>query len=619
MASRQVDVSEDGAELVISFPYDRRLVDVARALPGRRFDGLTKRWRCPADHAREVVDLLVVEGFAITAAARALYLKQGGTALTDEAGSNGGGENAGSAAVGEEGALFAKIVAKAKERDAAAGDGSAASTTDPSKATSASTAAASLTVSELNARAKRALLRAFPETIWVVGEIAGFDRNRHRAHVHFELVEKAAETPGSPGSAGSDRGAIKASVSAVLFERTRREVERTLAKADAPFELKDGIEVRLEVRVDLYETRGSFQLVVESIDPIHTLGKLAQNRAAVLAELDKLGLREKNRSLPWPEVPLRVGLITSRGSDAYNDFVNELGRSGFAFELTVIDARMQGERLEAGLVGAIEWFGARAADFDLLAIVRGGGARTDLLWFDNLRVALAVARCPIKVVSGIGHQRDVSVVDLIAHPEKTPTAAAAVIVARVQEFAVHLEESFKHLADRVARALEEEGERLLACGDDLQRLARGATRVERTRLIAALRRLAPATRGRLREGRASLGDARVRLLSFARARTRLAQAALVTVKARLAPERFAAWFKRRGASLAELDRLAQSLHPKAVLRRGFAVVRDERGKTLRDAKCVKPGAPIEATLARGRLRARVERSEEEPEEGGRSG
>jgi exodeoxyribonuclease VII large subunit len=616
MAARQVDVSEDGAELVISFPYDRRLVDVARSLPGRRFDGLTKRWRCPAESAREVVDLLVVEGFAITAAARALYKKQGGTGLADESTSNGDA-GGGSSALGEEGSLFAKILAKAKERDGGGASSGAASTgADATAASPATSASASLTVSELNSRVKRALLRAFPETIWIVGEIAGFDRNKHRAHVHFELVEKAAETP---GSAGSERGAIKASVSAVLFERTRREVERTLAKADAPFELKDGIEVRLEVRVDLYETRGSFQLVVESIDPVHTLGKLAQNRAAVLAELDKLGLREKNRSLPWPEVPLRVGLITSRGSDAYNDFVNELGRSGFAFELTVVDARMQGERLEAGLVGAIEWFGARSREFDLLAIVRGGGARTDLLWFDNLKVALAVARCPIKVVSGIGHQRDVSVVDLIAHPEKTPTAAAAVIVARVQEFVDGLEESFKRLTDRVVRALEEEDERLVACGDDLQRVARAATRVERTRLLSALHRLAPATRGRLREGQASLGDARVRLLSFARARTRLAQAALVALKGRLEPERFAAWFKRRGTSLAELDRLAQSLHPKAVLRRGFSVVRDETGRTLRDAKSVKPGAPIEATLARGRLVARVEKSEEEPGEGGRSG
>jgi len=433
MAAKQVDVHDGGEELCVTFPYDRRLVEVMRGLPRRRFDGLTKRWLVPAEDARQVVELLVDQGFAITAAARAVYRKQGGTGLPDEA-ESGDGAN-GSEAVGEENSLFARIVAKSKERDGASvsattGATPAATTSAPA---AAAAAAASLSVSELNAKVHRALLRAFPEALWIVGEIAGFDRNRHRAHVHFELVEKSPEAEG---------GAIKASVSAVLFERTRREIERTLATADAPFELKDGIEVRLQVRVDLYETRGAYQLVVEQIDPVHTLGKLAQNRAAVLAELEKLGLREKNRSLPWPEVPLRVGLITSAGSDAYNDFVNELGRAGLAFDLTVVDARMQGEKLEVALVGAIAWFTARAADFDVLAIVRGGGARTDLLWFDNLAVALAVARCPIKIVSGIGHQRDVSVVDLIAHPEKTPTAAAAVIVAHVLEFVDRLEDTF---------------------------------------------------------------------------------------------------------------------------------------------------------------------------------
>src|SRR5262249_11433883 len=313
----------------------------------------------------------------------------------------------------------------------------------------------------------------------------------------------------------AEGGSIRSTVTAVLFERTRREVERTLAQSEAPFELKDGIEVRLQVRVDLYEARGSYQLVVEAIDPVHTLGKLAQNRAAVLAELEKRGLREKNRDLPWPEVPLRVGLITSAGSDAYNDFVNELARSRFAFELTVVDARMQGAGLERGLVRAIERLGARANEFDVLAIVRGGGARTDLLWFDNLAVALAVASCPIKVVSGIGHQRDVSVVDLIAHPEKTPTAAAAVIVARVQGFATRLQASVAQLADRVARALEDEGERLAAAGEEFER----------------------ATRARLREGRRMLLDARVRLLSFARAKARLERAALGGLTRRLDPER----------------------------------------------------------------------------------
>jgi exodeoxyribonuclease VII large subunit len=373
MARRQIDVSEGGDELRIAFPYEPRLVDVVRSLARRRFDGLTKQWVSPADDVKEVVELLLDHGFALTAAVVALYKKSGGTALPGESGGDGetGGGGTPDAAGGaaDRPTLFDRIVAKPAEPKAGA-------------TVAASGPAASLTVSELNARVRRALARAFPETLWIVGELAGYDKNRHRSHVHFELVEKASEAEG---------GAIRSTVTAVLFERTRREVERILAQSEAPFELKDGIEVRLQVRVDLYEARGSYQLVVEAIDPVHTLGKLAQNRAAVLAELDKRGLREKNRGLPWPDVPLRVGLITSVGSDAYNDFVNELARSGFAFVLTVADARMQGAGLERGLVRAIERFGARAGEFDVLAIVRGGGARTDLLWFDNLAVALAVA------------------------------------------------------------------------------------------------------------------------------------------------------------------------------------------------------------------------------------
>ena len=598
MARRQIDLSEAGDELRIAFPYEPRLVDVVRGLPRRRFDGLTKQWVSPVDDVKEVVELLLDHGFALTAAVVALYKKSGGTALPGGEGEDGGGGGAGGTAdaaglarsADDRPTLFDRIVAKA----AAPKVGAPAAASGP---------AASLTVSELNARVRRALARAFPETLWIVGELAGYDKNRHRSHVHFELVEKAPESEG---------GAIRSTVTAVLFERTRREVERILAQSEAPFELKDGIEVRLQVRVDLYEARGSYQLVVEAIDPVHTLGKLAQNRAAVLAELDKRGLREKNRGLPWPDVPLRVGLITSVGSDAYNDFVNELARSGFAFELTVADARMQGAGLERGLVRAIERFGARAGEFDVLAIVRGGGARTDLLWFDNLAVALAVANCPIKVVSGIGHQRDVSVVDLIAHPEKTPTAAAAAIVAQVEAFATRLEEGFARLADRVARALDDEGARLAAAGEELERATRGALRLERTRLAAALRGLVPTARARLREGRRALLDARVRLLSFARAKARLDRAALGTLASRFDADRLRVFFERRTARLADLDRLANSLHPKSVLRRGFALVQDEQGRTLRVSKSVRPGSRVVATLAQGRLHARVERSEDTP-------
>jgi exodeoxyribonuclease VII large subunit len=600
MASRAIELNEKGDELVVQFAYRAELVQVVRGLSRRRFDPIGKFWTAPVETVVEVVEALLDHGFVVSAAVRELYLQRGGKAFE-----------------GRAEVATASVPSDSRSSHSVDGAGAALLTDRP-----AAKEPTSLTVSELNARVHRVLARSFPEMLWVVGEIAGFDRNRHRPHVHFQLMEKAGEpTAGSSGAGPSPAspsgdGAILASVDAVLFARTRRELERKLASCDAPFELRDGIEVRVGVRVDLYEAKGAFQLVVEEIDPVHTLGRIAQQRAAVLAELEKRGLREKNASLPWPEVPLRVGLVTSVGSDAYNDFVNELARSGYAFETTAVDARMQGEGLERGVVAALAWFGERAADFDVVAIVRGGGAKTDLTWFDRLPVAVAVAQCPVKVVSGIGHQRDVSVVDLISHSEKTPTAAAAAIVARVHSFEARLADAFERLAASVRDFVESERARVRRCVRELLTAAREVARVEQARLRAAFARVAPATRERLRAARRAVAEARVRLVSLGRAQARLQSSALATLRRRLDPAAMRLHLDRRAAKLASLEQLAQSFHPRRTLQRGFAIVRDERGRTLRDAASVARGGVVEATLARGRLKARVEDVAAERPDGG---
>jgi exodeoxyribonuclease VII large subunit len=621
MPSRMIELSATGDELVVRFAYNATLVDVVRGISRRRFDRAAKYWACPLEIVVEVVDALVDHGFALAADVRARYVEKGGKGLlSGEEGSSlfdagafaapatVDGANGLGAERGVDGAGAALLVDRAR----APGASGPAPTAGP----------VSLTVSELNARVHRTLARAFPELLWVVGEITGFDRNRHRAHVHFQLMEKEPEGVGADvrplpqaemRRSSASGGGIKASVDAVLFARTRAAIEKKLAASDSPFELKDGIEVRLGVRVELYEPKGAFQLVVEEIDPVHTLGKLAQNRAAVLAELEKRGLREKNATLPWPDVPLRVGLITSLGSDAYNDFLNELGRSGYAFEITVADTRMQGQGLERGVVAAIRSFRERAGSFDAIAIVRGGGAKTDLMWFDNLQVALAVATCPIKVISGIGHQRDVSVIDLIAHPEKTPTAAAAALVARVQAFEQRLIDAVREVADLVQARLELERGRVSRAGHGLVASARSIGREQRERLRGALARLRPATRERLRGARRLVDEARLRLASLGRAQARLQRSALARLRQRLDPRALARHLDRSGAKLAALDQLAQSLHPKSVLKRGFAIVRDAAGRTLRDAASIARGSEIVASLARGRLRARVEGTDAEPE------
>lgn len=564
MALRRVELTPGGKELKISFPYDERLLPLVRSFPGRRFDRDERAWFCPSSGVVEVVQRLREESFELEGDVLELYRKEGGPASPSP-----------SPSPAAQPLLFGAPPAEAPLPGAA-----------PERT--------SITVRELNAKVRRAVRQAFPQAIWLVGELSGFDRNHHRRHVYFELVEK--EGPGDEAVRE-----VKATVSAVLFEAARERIEARL-KAEGPgLELQDGVEVRVQVSVDLYEPRGAFQVIVEDLDPLHTLGKLAQNRERVLAELDRLGIREKNLRRPLPDLPLRVGLITSAGSDAYNDFVNELSRSGYSFELTLVHAAVQGRELESQVVRALQYFSGRAPEFDVVALVRGGGARTDLMWFDSLKVAQAVATCPIKIISGIGHHRDVSVVDLIAHREKTPTAAAAALVDRVRRQEERLQQSTRAFLGLPLR-LQEQRRRLGQDARALARTTRGRVGVEIQRLLSHRHSLAPQVRHHLHSAHAGAAAAARRLRDLLRGQTQL-QARLLTEATRRLVRAAPLRLQRHGQGLAEQQRLLASLDPRAVLRRGFALVQDPTDRYLRRPSEVLPGQVLRITLAEGELRA----------------
>ena len=227
------------------------------------------------------------------------------------------------------------------------------------------------------------------------------------------------------------------------------------------------------------------------------------DKEKVLQRLSHSGLLETNSALPLPVVPLHIGLITSDGSAAYNDFVNEIASSAYPFKISLIHSSVQGTDAERDLVAAITAMSKHHVD--VIAVVRGGGARTDLMAFDLESVARVVAESPVPVFSGIGHEIDRSVVDEVAHTAfKTPTACAVALVQRVQAFNQHLSEGSKRLAvlatsrhdraaelvtsvartinDRTRRTLAVNEERLLAVRSRLQDLVRGAMSHETQRI-----------------------------------------------------------------------------------------------------------------------------------------
>jgi exodeoxyribonuclease VII large subunit len=441
------------------------------------------------------------------------------------------------------------------------------------------------TVSELAASVGRAVSRAFPDEIWVQGQIRDLSRAAS-GHVYFTLLDPDAV---------SDSGAV---LPVTLFASDKVAVNRVLARSGA-VRMTDGVEVRIRGRLSHYAPRGVVQLRMTWIDTDFTLGKLAAERERLVQSLRVQGLLDRNPGLGLPLVPLQVGLITSAGSAAYADFMDELSRSGYAWRVLVADSRVQGPEAATDIVEALAVLPNR--DVDVIALVRGGGATTDLAVFDSEAIALAIARCPIPVVTGIGHETDVSVADLVARNFKTPTACAAGLVAEVSRFAGRV----NRLGTATQRAVNS---RLAVATADLDhvsaRLGRsslGATE-RAAALIAEVGR--KTTRGsgrRLSRAAETLAASASRLV---RGSTRQLGARSAELEGLQEPTLIAA---RRLTTRAK-DRLASAeqrlalLDPARLLARGWSITRTTDGGALvTDPSQVEPGSGLETTVAGGRI------------------
>ena len=275
-------------------------------------------------------------------------------------------------------------------------------------------------VAELLGMLEATVEGTFPDEVWIKGQIRNLNRSR-KGHVYFDLV-----TPAPSNSNPHD------SLPVVLFDWYRKIVNRILGSGAAG-QMIDGVEVRIRGQVSVYRARGQLQLQMKAIDPAYTISRLTDERDRLLGELAASGLLERNKALRLPTLPLRVALVTSAGSAAEADFRDVLSTSGIGWELVVLDTPVQGFGSEQRIAEALALAERHGAE--VIALVRGGGARTELATFDSAAVAHAVAGSSVPVLTGIGHEIDRSVADIVAHTAcNTPTAAAVFLVERVQEF-----------------------------------------------------------------------------------------------------------------------------------------------------------------------------------------
>lgn len=276
---------------------------------------------------------------------------------------------------------------------------------------------------ELNGLVKEAVRNAFPDTCWIRAEMSDVRTNPASGHCYLEFIEK------NPVG-GQTVARARASIWAKTFRMLKPYFEGETGQL-----FTSGIKVFVKVSVDFHELYG-FNLTVLDIDPAYTMGDMARRRMEIIRRLQEEGVYTLNKELSFPSLPQRIAVITSPSAAGYEDFLTQLAHNkrGYVFYPELFPAVMQGEKTEESIIAALDRIYPHIERFDAVVIIRGGGATSDLNSFDSYPLACNCAQFPLPVITGIGHERDDTVIDLVAHTRaKTPTAVAELLISTVEE------------------------------------------------------------------------------------------------------------------------------------------------------------------------------------------
>ena len=310
-----------------------------------------------------------------------------------------------------------------------------------------------LSLYDFNALVRRSLEQCLPDEYWVQAELSEVRVNPATGHCYVEFVQK---DPRSNNLIAKARGVIWSNI----FHLLRSYFEESTGQA-----FTAGIKVLVQVTASFHELYG-YSLTVQDIDPTYTLGDMARRRREILAQLEAEGVLTLNKELPMPVLPQRIAVISSPSAAGYGDFRHQLEHNphGYYFQVELFPSIMQGERTEKSMLAALDRINQRLEDFDVAVIIRGGGATSDLSCFDTYLLAAACAQFPLPILTGIGHERDDTVLDSVAHTRvKTPTAAAEFLITRMDEAAGRLQQLSEHIYNGVSARLQRERSRLQLC------------------------------------------------------------------------------------------------------------------------------------------------------------
>ncbi|MBK7134361.1 MAG: exodeoxyribonuclease VII large subunit [Bacteroidales bacterium] len=293
-----------------------------------------------------------------------------------------------------------------------------------------------LTLTDLQLIIRDSLYIALPEMYWVIAEISEIKENSS-GHCYLELIEKHP-----------DENNVRAKIKAIIWSNRYRFI-KSLFENITGVSIKEGLKVLVKAKIEYHEIYG-LSLVITDIDPAFTVGELAMKRQQIIHRLEQEGVITMNKEIDFPYAPQRIAVISSKNAAGYTDFIKQLKANsfGYTFYTALFDSAMQGSDLENDIINALNKIADNSEQFDLVVIIRGGGSQADLSWFDNYNIAYHITQFPLPVITGIGHDKDMSVTDLVAHKAlKTPTATAEFIIECLSDAENHIYEMWQRIRE----------------------------------------------------------------------------------------------------------------------------------------------------------------------------
>jgi exodeoxyribonuclease VII large subunit len=449
-----------------------------------------------------------------------------------------------------------------------------------------------VTLTELQLIIRDSLYMALPDIYWVIAEISEIKENSS-GHCYLELIEKQP-----------DEKNVRARIKAIIWNNRYRFLKAFFENITGE-SLREGLKILIKTKVEYHELYG-LSLIISDIDPAFTIGEMAMKRQLVIKKLEDEGVFSMNKELPFPAFPQRVAVISSKNAAGYTDFISQLKNNsfGYSFYTALIETSLQGTETELSVIRALDRVADKYNLFDIVVIIRGGGSQSDLSWFDSYNIAYHVTQFPLPVITGIGHDKDVTITDLVASRSlKTPTAVADFLVESMATSESNIIGISKEIIESSRIIIEKNRNRIETFGIKLLPLSRLMISEVRDKLSTKILDILNIGKELIYKARLIPLNQKTLLSSSVRSFVSQKEMMLKKNVQRLTLGTIN-YLSMNNARLNSLGNNLQILNPENVLQRGYSIT-SVNGKILKKSDSVKNNDIIDTQLYEGTLRSRV--------------